>query len=104
MDVLIRLSPCSSLTVCDDAATIHYTHIQLFEHTLMAGGKRTLNGLDRFPKFPQATVSGVPDSVKNNRQHLHGSSISVGCLTFTSTKHMSCHEVMYSVSTPSKTF
>lgn len=32
--------PCSSLTVGTAAATIHYTHIRLFEHThVMAGGK-----------------------------------------------------------------
>lgn len=55
---------CSLLTVGTAAATIHYTHTQLFEHTLMVGGERALNDFDIFPQFLQATVHRVPDSVK----------------------------------------
>lgn len=49
MDVLIRLSPCSSLAV--NAATIHYTHIQLFEHMLTVVREKSFKWFWHLPKI-----------------------------------------------------
>lgn len=47
--------PCSSFTVRTVAATFHYTHIQLFEQTLMlGGGKELLIISTSFQKFLKA--------------------------------------------------